>query len=241
MKLKVDKIFCCHHPSSALAPRKKRLFKFFIKHDLDVEWVTGFTPTDAKKFNYDSLFDNVVSKGPRECRGGSDEAQKNAHDLCLKSVSLILKHNYCYEQQLEHNHENILILEDDANLEGVFSEFYFNKCMDEYHQQNLEALFLGSCCNLHYPHTYTTQYVYYDPSLRTRCTHCYVIRRSAAARIMRHCYKMRDSVDWQLNWIIKTENIKTGWAEPSVPQLNYGSTLNPEGDCESALDLGQRR
>tara|TARA_Y100000310_G_scaffold295509_1_gene326923 strand:+ start:2432 stop:3139 length:708 start_codon:yes stop_codon:yes gene_type:complete len=235
MNLKIDKIFCCHHPSRALAPRKERLFDFFTKHDLDVEWVTDFTPTDAKKFDYDTLLHNVVTKGPQDCRGWDTKAQKNAQDLCLKSISLILKHNYCYEQQLEHNYENILILEDDVNLEGVFSELYFNKCMDEYREQHLEMLFLGSCCNLNYPQTHPTQYVYYDPSLRTRCTHCYITSRAAAARIIRHCYKMRDSVDWQLNWIIETEKIKTGWAEPSVPQFNYGSTLNPEGDtsCEN--------
>jgi hypothetical protein len=228
MRLKIDKIFCCHHPSPTLAPRKQRLLDFFVKHGLEVEWVTDFTPDDAKKFDHDTLRHNVAIKGPQECRGWAPEAQENAHDLCLKSISLILKHNYCYEQQIKYNYKNVLILEDDVNSEGVFSESYFNKCIDEYREQRLEMLFLGSCCNLHYPKTNPTQYVYHNSSLNTRCTHCYVVSVAAATRIMRHCYKMRDSVDWQLNWIIETENIKTGWAEPSIPQFNYGSTLNPE-------------
>tara|TARA_Y100000004_G_C8956036_1_gene430883 strand:+ start:2800 stop:3507 length:708 start_codon:yes stop_codon:yes gene_type:complete len=230
MKLKIDKIFCCHHPSEQLSARRKKLEDFFSKNELQVEWVTSFTPEDTKQYNTESLLRNIQEKGPQNCRGFSEEAVANACDLTAKSASLLLKHNYCYEQQLEHGYSNILILEDDVNLEETFSENYFNKCLDEYKKQNLEMLFLGSCCNLHYPNTKSDQYVYYDQSLRTRCTHCYVVNLRASQRILNHCYKFLDSVDWQLNHIIDIENIRTGWAEPSIKQLNYKSSLNPEGD-----------
>lgn len=230
MNLKIDKIFCCHHPSQNLSPRKEKLEGFFTKNQLEVEWVTSFTPEDAKRFNIEYLLKNIQKNGPQNCRGFTEGAVANAYDLSFRSASLILKHNYCYEQQLKHEYSNILILEDDVNLEETFSENYFNKCLGEYEKQKLEMLFLGSCCNLHYPNTKSDRYVYHNRSLRTRCTHCYVVNLAASRRILKHCYKFLDSVDWQLNHIIDIENIRTGWAEPSIKQLNYKSSLNPEGE-----------
>ena len=107
--------------------------------------------------------------------------------------------------------------------------------MNEFSQLNLEMLFLGSCCNLHYSPTTEGKYVYHDDALTTRCTHCYVINIAAAKKALKWTYKMLDSVDWQLNWVIRKEKIKTGWAEPSIDQMDYGSTLNHEGDGKSQL------
>tara|TARA_B110001454_G_C12706512_1_gene428819 strand:+ start:1472 stop:2173 length:702 start_codon:yes stop_codon:yes gene_type:complete len=231
MNLNIDKIYCCHHPSESLSPRKEKLLKIFNDNNLDVEWVEGFSPEDAKQYNHKTLLRNVMTKGPENCRNDEEKATQ----LTYRSISLILKHNYCYEEQIKNNYENILILEDDVDLSSVFSEDYFNKCMEEFSELNLEMLFLGSCCNLHFPNATSEKFVYYADFLTTRCTHCYVVNQTAATKALKWTYEMIDSVDWQLNWVIDKEKIKTGWAEPSIEQMDYGSSLNHEGDGKSQL------
>ena len=231
MNLNIDKIYCCHHPSESLKARKVELSKFFENNELDVEWVEGFPPEEAKKYDHDALLYNVMTKGPENCR----DNKKKAIELTYRSMSLILKHNYCYEQAAEKGYENILILEDDVDLTSVFSEEYFNKCMKEFLDLKLEMLFLGSCCDLHYPITSPDKYVYHHEGLTTRCTHCYVVNIHAVPRLLNWTYQMLDSVDWQLNIAIIKERIKTGWAEPSIDQMDYGSTLNHEGDGKEQL------
>ena len=221
MQLDIDKIFCCHHPSPKLAERKYKLIDFFSSNNLNVEWVESGAPEETKQYNNDSLVHKIMTRGPVECRNNIDKSK----DLSYRSMSLILKHNYCYEQQIENNYENILILEDDVDLFGVFSETYFNKCMKEFKQLNLGMLFLGSCCGLHYPNTEPDKYVYFSEDLRSRCTHCYILNIDTAKKLLKYVYNMFDSVDWQLNSIIEWENIKTGWGEPSIAQLNYESSL----------------
>mgnify|MGYP006208818619 CR=1 FL=1 len=232
MNLNVDKIFCCHHPSEFLKSRKERLVNFFKENDIDVEWVEGFPPEEAENYDYSGLVHRTMTRGPMDCR--TDEAK--AKDLSRKGVSLILKHNYCYEQQIENNYKNILILEDDVDLSSGFSEQYFNKCMREFEAAGLEMLYLGSCCEMKHPEARPDKYVYYDhytKPLPSRCTHCYVVSTEGARKTLKHSFGMFDSVDWQLNWIIEKEKIKNSWAEPSVRQLNLGSSLNSEGDLEN--------
>ena len=128
MNLDIDKIFCCHHPSPSLSERKQKLVDFFKDNELEVEWVEGFPPESASNWEHASLLKNVLAKGPEQYR---DDAEK-AEEFCGKLLSLILKHNYCCDEQIENNYENILVLEDDVDLFSNFTEEYFNKCMREF-------------------------------------------------------------------------------------------------------------
>lgn len=221
MNLDIDKIFCCHHPSPSLSERKQKLVDFFKDNELEVEWVEGFPPESASNWEHASLLKNVLAKGPEQYR---DDAEK-AEEFCGKLLSLILKHNYCCDEQIENNYENILVLEDDVDLFSNFTEEYFNKCMREFKDRNLEMLFMGACCDLSYPFTNPDQYVYEHDSLLSRCTHCYILNIEGAKKVAKHCYDMIDAADHQFNWIIKEEKIKNSWAEPSIGQMGYGSTL----------------
>lgn len=222
MKLNIDKIYALHHPSYALRERKCKLENFFASNGVKVEWVEGFSPEESKKRDRSLLIKAILEKGPEKCRGNIEASDA----FSLKLASLILKHNYCYEDQVKNNYENVLILEDDVDLFSNFSEDYFNKCMEEFKEKGLEMLFMGSCCGLHYFPTNPNQYVYPHESLRTRCSHCYIVNIEASRRLLKHCYKMFDAADWQLNWMIEEEKIKNSWAEPSIHQLDYESTLD---------------
>jgi|TARA_A100000172_G_scaffold80969_1_gene72140 hypothetical protein len=221
MKLNVDKVYCCHHPAEHIAPRKNKLSSFFLDSSIDVEWVELGTPEDAKTYDNTELVQKILTKGPLHCR--NDYAK--ATDLSYRLISLILKHNYCFEQQVKNNYENILILEDDADLFTTFSEDYFNKCMGEYTELGLDLLFLGSCCGLHYPNVSPNKLVYTAANLRSRCTHCFVVNINAAKKLLKTFLQMFDSADWQINAIIEEQRLRVGWAEPSVAQMNYESTL----------------
>jgi len=222
MKLNVDKVYCCHHPSQLLSPRKIYLNKFFEDNNIDVEWVEEGTPEQSKSYDNSKLLDVVMREGPASCRGNFD----NSNDLTHKLISLILKHMYCFEDQIKNEYKNILILEDDADLFNTFSECYFNNCMEEFSEMNLDILFLGSCCGLHFPFTSPEKMVYHDATLRSRCTHCFVVTLDASIKIMNKFPTMFHAADWQLNHIIEEENLSVGWAEPSISQMNYKSSLN---------------
>ena len=221
MNLDIDKIFCCHHPSPSLSERKQKLVDFFKDNELEVEWVEGFPPESASNWEHASLLKNVLAKGPEQYRDDAEKADEFSGIL----LSLILKHNYCCDEQIENNYENILVLEDDVDLFSNFTEEYFNKCMREFKDRNLEMLFMGACCDLSYPFTNPDQYVYEHDSLLSRCTHCYILNIEGAKKVAKHCYDMIDAADHQFNWIIKEEKIKNSWAEPSIGQMGYGSTL----------------
>jgi len=221
MKLNVDKVYCCHHPAEHLASRKHKLSSFFVDNDMTVEWVELGTPEEARAYDNAELVQKILTKGPLHCRGD----YVKANELSYRLISLILKHNYCFEQQVENNYENILILEDDADLFNTFSESYFNKCMAEYTELGLDLLFLGTCCDLHYPNTTSDKFVYTAPGLKSRCTHCFVVNIDAARKLLKTFLRMFDAADWQINTIIEEQNLSVGWAEPSINQLDYKSSL----------------
>lgn len=222
MKLEIDKIYCCHHPSDSLKERKGKLVSLFATENLEVEWVEGFPPSEAIKWEHGSLLKMVMTMGPI---GYRSEVSK-AEELCGRLLSLILKHNYCCKDQVEKGYENVLILEDDVDLFSNFNEDYFNGCMREFKTQNLEMMFMGTCCDLEFPYRNQNQRVYSHPDLTSRCTHCYVLNIEGAKKVLKHCYKMINAADWQYNWIIKEERIKNAWVEPGVRQLGYQSSLS---------------
>ena len=190
----IDKIYVCHH--IPLIERKNSLQEFFVQNNIEVEWVEGYLPSEIE-YEYKRVVGNINDS----------------------EISLYLKHQYCFDDQIKNNFENILILEDDVDLPFNFNE-YLKKSMIEFnlHEPKLDGLMLGSCCNINFKNTVDSKLVYYQVGQLTRCCHAMVFTLTAAQKIIKIIMIINYPIDHKLNYIIKKEDLKIGWVEPSIKQ-----------------------
>ena len=190
----IDKIFVCHH--RPLAGRKKELQKFFIKNNIDVEWVESYLPNEI-----------------------GDEYQRVVGKINDSEISIYLKHEHCLKEQVKNNFDYALILEDDVDLPDNFND-YLRNCMNEFvsYQPKLDGLMLGSCCGIRSDDITDDKLIYYKEGQLTRCAHAMVFTLNAAKQIIKNLNIINYPVDHKLNYIIKKENLKIGWLEPAIKQ-----------------------
>jgi len=190
------KTFCLHHTGAP--KRKEKLLPVFDRLEIDVEWVEKFHPSeiDTSKLNLQ-------------------------HDLNMGEISLYLKHQYCYQQQKEHKYENILVFEDDIILPectaGVFDAFIDN-IIKELDSIEGDLVFIGECCNIKPKKIQPGQYVYYHPSYRSRCTHCYLSNYRCVDVITEELESITNAMDWRFNEIIEKRKLKSCYSHPSFLQ-----------------------
>lgn len=190
----IDKIFVCHH--NPLVERKIYLQKFFVDNNIEVEWVENYLP-DEIEYEYKRVIGSINDS----------------------EISIYLKQQYCFEQQIKNNLNHILILEDDVDLPNNFKD-YLDKCMEEFvnYEPKLDAIMLGSCCGIQTKNISIDRMIYYEDKQMTRCAHAMVFNLEASKKIVKNLKTINYPIDHKLNWIIKKENLKIGWAEPSIKQ-----------------------
>jgi GR25 family glycosyltransferase involved in LPS biosynthesis len=192
------KYYCVHH--APLTTRKEILEKRFADLALDVEWCTLFPPQD-------------IVEEPTGIITNKNE------------ISLYKKHRWCLEQQLIHNHSNILVFEDDVLLPDTFNSF-LQQCMKEFEELKGDAMFLGTCCNMTPQNTKPTQYVYYSPTYGSRCAHCYVINIKATQRILDFTSIMDEPWDWKLGNSLQKQDMRSCYTEPAIYQATELKIIN---------------
>ena len=193
------KTFCLHHTGAP--ERKEKLLPIFDDLNIDVEWVESFHPSeiDVSKLNLQ-------------------------HNLNMAEISLYLKHQYCYEQQKLHSYDNILVFEDDILLpEWSDQQFwgFINEVADELDSIDGDMVFIGECCNIkpHWSHaSWVGKYVYYHPSYRSRCTHCYLSSHRCLDTMLKELPSIKNAMDWRFNEIIADNNLKSCYSDPSFLQ-----------------------
>jgi hypothetical protein len=190
----IDKIFVCHH--KPLYERKSYLQKIFADNDIDVEWVENYLPEEIE-YEYKRVVGSINDS----------------------EISIYLKQQYCFEQQVKNNFKHILILEDDVDLPNNFND-YLNKCMGEFinYEPKLDGMMLGSCCGIETKNVSHNKMVHYENGQMTRCAHAMVFNIEASKKIIKNLNMINYPIDHKLNWIIKKENLKIGWVEPSIKQ-----------------------
>ena len=142
--------------------------------------------------------------------------------VSIPELSLYLKHQYCFEQQIENEYETIVILEDDIMLPDNFEE-YLNVCCEEFDNYNpkLDCVMLGSCFGFTSPYIKENRLIHYGENQLTRCTHAMMFSLDATKKIIQNLYPINWPIDFKLNEIIIKENLKVGWTEPSLQQASH--------------------
>jgi len=219
----MNKIFVCHH--SPLTHRKEYLINFFSSKNIEVEWVENFSPKEIVE-----TYDEVIGTKDLIINPNVPGVQQNQYTLyenagkrvSIPELSLYLKHQYCFEQQIENEYEKIVILEDDIMLPDNFEE-YLNVCCEEFDNYNpkLDCVMLGSCFGFTSPYIKENRLIHYGENQLTRCTHAMMFSLDATKKIIQNLYPINWPIDFKLNEIIIKENLKVGWTEPSLQQASH--------------------
>lgn len=143
--------------------------------------------------------------------------------ISIGSLSLILKHIWCYKDQIENNFENVLILEDDADTSNNFKEFLENNVKDFINLKNnldVGMLILGKTHEI-FSATKNEgyNYAFYNINQKTRCTHAYILNIETTKKILKRFKNYNLPIDFKLNEILQIENIKVAWSEPGINQI----------------------
>lgn len=136
----------------------------------------------------------------------------NPFNLKKRLIAANMSHIYCYREQIKHNYQNILILEDDIDFENIDIIKFFNQAAKEFIELDGDIAFLGSCCNLNVPKIQPPKLLYYDPAFASRCTSCYVLNIRATKKILLCSQLNCHAIDRILGVLIPLINIRCLWS-----------------------------
>jgi GR25 family glycosyltransferase involved in LPS biosynthesis len=212
------KTFLLHHKD--FKERFDLITSNLNKQSIEYRLVDNFHPDDI---DYDSLmngydvFENITIE------------QINNHSyvnfskkISIGSLSLILKHLESWKIQVENDYDKILIIEDDCEIVENFSEFINDilKELDNIHNNNLDLIMIGTSHEFISPNfNNTLQKVFYHPLQKTRCTHCYVITKECAKKMIDGFQRFNLPIDFKMNEVIQLNSLKVGWVEPGLKQI----------------------
>jgi len=217
----VNKIYVLNH--SDFTNRRQFIEDKLQTQQIEYELVQAHNPNEI---DYDKEMIGWENFEDIEILGTYANYQNFSKKINIGSLSLILKHIWCYKNQIENNYENILILEDDADIPKNFIE-YLNNNMSEFNQ--LKEKFGVGMMMLGKTHEIFTaishegfNHTFYNPNQKTRCTHAYVTNIETSKKLLNGFNNYNLPIDFKLNEIIQIEDIKVSWSEPSINQkINF--------------------
>lgn len=197
----IDKIYVCHY--TKLTDRKIILQETLNKLGLDVEWVEVYDKEVMDLSNY-PLYKQVF----------------NINNNCIRKlkdseISLILKHNYIWEDMIKNNYQNVLVLEDDVMFVDNFINLF--NCYTKELPMDYDLLWVGSCCGIH-AKMIEDKHIY--KSKGSRCTHAYMINQKCAIKMIMEHKNINLPVDFMFNQVIEKYNLDNYWLEPSLINQN---------------------
>lgn len=208
----IDKIYVCHY--TKLTDRKSLLEEEINKLGLDVEWVEVYDKEDIN-------IDKMIDEHPNYLNNLHIHGHSN-RKLRLSEISLIFKHNHIWEQMVENDIENVLVLEDDV----VFAEDFINR-FNQYITElpnDYDLLWVGTCCGIHAT-VQGDSHIYKGGG--SRCTHAYMINKKCAVKMMEFHKVSNAPADFMFNEAIRRYQFKNYWLEPSLIDQNekFNSTI----------------
>jgi len=166
-------------------------------------------------------YDDIIIQQPY------DSYRNFSKKISVGSLSLILKHLWCYKDQIENNYENVLILEDDCDIPENFSE-YLSDNMRDFSELNeidgVGVLVMGTSHNFLCKNIKEGKSCHYGLYQKTRCTHAYILNINSTSKILERFKIINLPIDFKLNEILQLEGIKVAWSEPGLEQNDESRT-----------------
>lgn len=217
MKIKnLDKIYVLNHVD--FHKRREVIENSLKKEGIEYELVQMYHPNDI---DYEKELLNWEIFEPVDIVQPHGIYQNFSKKISMGSLSLVLKHKWCYIDQIKNNYKTVLILEDDALIPDNFNEF-LEKNVDEFIEMNknesIGMLMVGTSHNFNVHNTTDGKYVYYNENQKTRCTHAYILDIDTTKKILPRFNIINLPIDFKLNEIIQVEGIKVAWTQPGLIQ-----------------------
>ena len=193
-----EKIFILHH-----IPAESR--KISLQEDLNmvalkypIEWVEKFLPEDIDS--------NITQQS----------------GVKIGELSLLLKHQYVFEQIVQQKITYGIILEDDVDLLSVVDvQQFFEQSISEIKEASRDFLWIGDAWKGKYtiPQEFKqpNKLSYFSENCCSRCTHAYIISLNGA-KLMLEEFNYEQAIDHLFNSVKLKRSVTLGWTEPGLLQ-----------------------
>jgi hypothetical protein len=78
---------------------------------------------------------------------------------------------------------------------------------------------LGGFSDFVSPNVNTDKKIHYHPLQKTRCTHCYIINKKCVKALIDGFSNINNPIDIKINEVIQINQLKVGWLEPGLKQI----------------------
>jgi len=211
----LDKIYVLNH--SDFVSRRERIVSKLNKQNIDYQLVQNFHPNEIE---YEKELEGWENFEDIDIVHPYGVYRNFSKKISIGSLSLVLKHLWCYKDQISNGYENVLILEDDVQIPKNFKDYLENN-MKEYIQlidsEGVGVLMMGKSHHFISKNS-NGKCVRYDKNQKCRCTHAYVLNINTTKIILDRFDIINLPIDFKLNEIMVIEDIKVAWAEPGLIQ-----------------------
>jgi len=214
----LDKIYVLNH--SDFEQRRIKIESILKEQDIEYELVQSFHP---KNIDYEKELNGWENFEPITIKHPYGQYENFSKKISINSLSLVLKHKWCFTEQIKNNYKTILILEDDVDIPNNFFSF-LNKNIIEFIDMNknesVGMLMIGTSHNYLTKNKKENKFIHYNQNQKTRCTHAYLIDIETTKKVLPRFNTINLPIDFKLNEIIQVESIKVAWTEPGLNQLS---------------------
>lgn len=217
--LAINAVYIAHY--SPLVERRAFLDTQLAQYNIDAQWFEQEPSSQEIERLYSpspSAWKMKISQVPNQAPEPFRFLNK-ADDTA--DVSLAYKHIKMYEKIVEKNILTCLILEDDV----IFEEDFVNRF--NFNLYNLpkdwDMVFIGSGCDLRISPSRLKigKISYLKEHPASKCTDSYIIKKSAAEKILSTIVPFTVPIDFELNYQMYIHNMNVYWWEP--PLIRQGS------------------
>ena len=213
----LDKIYVLNHIS--FGNRRDVIEKRLKEENIEYKLVQNYPPEEIdyekELIGYEKFEDIDIIHPYGEYRNFSKK-------ISVGSLSLVLKHLWCYRDQIENQYENILILEDDCHIPSNFNK-YLNGNMKDYLElketSGVGMLMVGMSHHFISKNLIPGKYAHYSENQKCRCTHGYIVNINTTKIILENFHPINLPIDFKLNEIMQLKDIKVAWSEPGLNQI----------------------
>ncbi len=207
------KVFVSHYP--ALESRRQWLEPALRELGMEAEWITHFDRrTVSPQLMTVFYHPNPELFRERADLGGAHKSPLKFAPLKSAEILNAMTHLYIFQQIVEQDLPQALILEDDIVFKPTFREelaHYMVQLPDDW-----DVFYPGSGCDLHLPRTSSDVNVYRNTEHQSRTADCYLIRQRAAQKLLSTMIPFVLPFDWELNYHQREHALNIYWGEPSI-------------------------
>jgi GR25 family glycosyltransferase involved in LPS biosynthesis len=210
----LSKIYLLHHKDELFKNRYDYITNRLSQENLEFELIDLYKP---EEIDYDEMTKNqdFIPIFIEQINGNS--YFNFSKKISKASLSLILKHLYCWKDQIKNNYDYILVLEDDSEIPDNFSELLDN-IVNEMRIKESELVMIGTAFDLKSPNILKDNFIHFNYLQKTRCTHAYIISKSCSEKMINGFKNYNLPIDFKMNEVIQLEKIKVYWYEPGIKQ-----------------------